>query len=121
MHDWIAEIRALPAGNIFVSHRPRTPRYIRAETLLPYLLEHAILVGVAADPERSDTTLIATWAPHPEGKRRGFYCCFRVRLQPGSRWARLYCFYDGRDNSPQISSVDTAEKYAARHGFTVKS
>lgn len=121
MHDWIAEIRALPADSIFISHRPRTPRHVRAETLLPYLLEHAVLVGVAADPDRPDATLISAWAPHPEGQRRGFYCCFRAHLQPGSPWARLYCFYDDRNNSPQTSSADAAKKYAARHGFTVKS
>jgi hypothetical protein len=90
--------------------------------LLPYLIRKSTLVGHAPDSETDRAWLIALWAPHPEGRRRpGFYSCFRMHLDDDDQpfAALLYCFYDGRDDSPKISSIFSARALASQNGFTV--
>lgn len=116
--DWIAALRELPEDALWVQHRPLTPRYVRAAAKLPALLRSAALLGTrpAENPEHTE---LATWSPPPDGRGVGAYCCFRAygaRVGP-LRAAALFCFYDGRDQSPGFRTLSSAQTFARDAGF----
>jgi hypothetical protein len=117
--NWKHVLRDLPLDACIVEHQPFTTRYQRANSKLEYLLEHAEVLG-ARDSERpiSSCAEIAVWAPEPTKRRPGYYACFRIYLEDSHPvFAVLYCFYDGRDQSPGFRSVEAATSFAVAQGF----
>lgn len=119
MSDWLALLKQLPLSHVLVQHRPRTPRYDRAGSKLPYLLRESRLLGHRKPMPSSDTPVeIALWAPNPNGKGAGFYSCFRLFLLDGSpTLAQLFAFYDGTERSISLKSLSAALEFSRSHGF----
>jgi hypothetical protein len=61
---------------------------------------------------------IAVWAPPEQGRRPGYYCCFRIYFKGDDMvFAVLFCFYDGTEGSPGFRSFESARAYAFSEGF----
>lgn len=119
--DWLDALRQLPSGAVQVRHSPPTPRYGRAARSVPHLLRSGVILGTQPDHERPHALLLAVWAPSTSRRSRGYYACFRLRFTDDSLSAAvLYCFYDGRDNSPALGSPETAALFARQHGFNTE-
>ena len=120
--DWLEELRRLAPDQRAVWHQPETPRYAKARQKLAYLIRAAQLLGCQPDPERSESTLVAVWAPPERGSGTGYYGCFRVFTEEKRPvFAVLYCFYDGTERSPGFKSLGAAVAYAEAQGFREES
>jgi hypothetical protein len=118
--DWLARLRNLGPDQVFVQHRPPTPRYGRAQAKLSYLLREAILLGVKHERGTRSRVEIAIWTRPPTGRGFGYYACFRLFFEGTELIAALlFCFYDGTERSPGFKSVDAAIVFASHNGFEV--
>ena len=118
--EWFEMLKRLPPECIGVAHVPRSPRYVRGERRIRYVLSEGFFLGSQKDPEREDKAVcIAVWSPSPTGRGAGYYSCFRIFLDELGRptHAALYCHYDGTDHSPILRSPLSAREFAKGHGF----
>ena len=119
MHiSWWDAVNELPATHRFVVHEPETPRYARARQKLRYVLRQGVYLGCAGDIRDEGHLEIAVWAPPDHGGGPGYSCCFRLFIEHGvATGAVLFCFYDGTDSSPGISTLEEARAFAHENGF----
>ena len=119
MQNWLDELKKLPEEYISVQHNPMTARYSRAINKLWLILGRGQVVGKTNLDEKRSTKEIAVWCESPEGKRCGYYGCFRIfcNKQGVPLTATMYCFYDGTEQSPCLKSRENATTYAKDHGF----
>lgn len=114
---WWDAVRQLPASHRFVIHEPETPRYARARQKLGYVLREGEYLGASRKPDRGQIE-IAVWAPTHQGRGPGYYCCFRLFIEEGMVTdAALFCFYDGTESSPALSTLRDAQAVARENGF----
>ena len=115
---WWDAVTQLPASHRFVAHEPETPRYARARQKLRYLLREGVYLGATAGMGGERRTEIAVWAPSEYGSGPGYYCCFRLFIDAGvATGAVLFCFYDGTESSPGLSTLEAAQAFARENGF----
>jgi len=119
MHtDWWEAVKDLPAGHRFVTHEPETRRYARARQKLRYLIREGVCLGSSGPPESDGRIEIAVWAPPDQRRGPGYYGCFRLFLESAVvTGAVLFCFYDGTESSPSLSSLQDAQAFAQANGF----
>jgi hypothetical protein len=117
--DWWEAVKELPDTNRFVAHEPETPRYARARQKLRYLLRKAVYLGISHTSRGDDGRIeIAVWAAPDQGRGPGYYGCFRLFVESGVvTGAVLFCFYDGTEKSPRLSSLQDAQAFARANGF----
>jgi hypothetical protein len=61
-------------------------------------------------PEYDWRIEIAVWAPSAQGLGPGYYACFRIFIEDGiATTAVLFCFYDGNESSPNLSTLQDAQ------------
>ena len=119
MHDsWWEAVKGLPETHRFVAHEPETPRYARARQKLRYLIRKGEYLGSTGVPEDEGWVEIAVWAPPEQGRDPGYYGCFRLFIEDGVvTGAVLFCFYDGTESSPSLSTLQEAQAFARANGF----
>lgn len=120
---WLPQLRQLPPQRVVVQHEPETARYKRARRYLTHVVRSSSCVGVRAAPEGPENAVEAVlWCRSPVGRGCGFYSGLRVYVADGAVvFAVLFCFYDGRDASPCIKSLEGAQTVALSYGYEVQS
>ena len=119
MHDsWWEATKSLPETHRFVAHEPETPRYARARQKLRYLIRKGEYLGSTGAFGDTGRIEIAVWVPPDQGKGPGYYGCFRLFIEESVvTGAVLYCFYDGTESSPSLSTLQDAQAFARANGF----
>ena len=119
MHSsWWEAVKGLPETHRFVAHEPETPRYARARQKLRYLIRNGAYLGSSDASEDEGRIEIAVWAPPTQGRGPGYYACFRLFIDAGvALGAVLFCFYDGTESSPSLSTLQDASAFAQANGF----
>ena len=119
MHTtWWEAVKTLPDTHRFVAHEPETPRYARARQKLRYLMRKGEYLGSSSAPPDEGRIEIAVWAPPDQGRGPGYYGCFRLFIEDGvTTGAVLFCFYDGTESSPSLSTLQDARAFARANGF----
>ena len=116
--DWWETVKGLPSRHRFVAHEPETPRYARARQKLRYLMREGIYLGSIGTHGVESRIEIAVWAPPDQRRGPGFYGCFRLFIEDAvTTGAVLYCFYDGTESSPSLSTLQDAQAFARANGF----
>jgi len=119
MHiNWWNSVKELPPTHRFVAHEPETPRYARARQKLRYLIREGFYLGSIGALESESRIEIAIWAPSDQRRGSGYYGCFRLFIEDAvTTGAVLFCFYDGTESSPHLSTLQDAQAYAWENGF----
>jgi len=120
MHiSWWETVKDLPPTHRFVVHEPETPRYARARQKLRYLVSTGEFLGWIRAPGDDEQSIeVAVWARPEQGRGPGYYGCFRLFIEDSvTTGAVLFCFYDGTESSPGLSTLEDAQAFADAHGF----
>lgn len=118
MENYLKMLKAFGPLNIDVAHNPMTARYWRAFDERTKLVAHAQVLGVRK--HESGAVELATFLQPLDGRSRpGAYACFRMYFDTWGTLVgvKLFCYYDGKEGSPRLMTLASAQAFARDNGF----